>query len=408
MSVTKQTVRRLQIEKQGFCDRPKTVTKEDVYNTIDGLGCIQIDTINVVERAHHLTLWSRLGAYDKELLHDLAYGDRLLFEHWAHAASYIPLKDYRFFLQAMNVRREKIRDNPGKWEYGIDWSRVDPGILERVLERVKEEGPLATRDFEHKRESPSDGWWDWKPAKAVLEALLGAGVLLVSRRENFQRHYDLAERVLPGWVETEAPPEEDRVRFFASRAMGCLGLLKASDIRRYYLPWCVILGRKSRQLRAMLDDMGEEERALRFSVDGERQPYFCLPEDADRISELEDGDPGFGGFRLLTNFDNLLWDRRRVEKLFGFEAKLETYIPAEKRKYGYYNLPILSGDRLVGRMVPRMDRDNRTLIIESIWHEPWFEPDPDFEDSFAETMTSFAEFNGADEVEILEEEPRIG
>ncbi|MCW3979475.1 MAG: winged helix DNA-binding domain-containing protein [Candidatus Bathyarchaeota archaeon] len=396
------------IEKQGFRHRPKTVTKEDVFNTIDKLGCIQIDTINVVERAHHLTLWSRLGAHDKEILHDLAYRDRLLFEHWAHAASYIPLKDFRFFIHAMNIRREKIRENSEKWEYGIDWSRVDPDILEKVLERAREEGPLATRDFEHKRERPSDGWWDWKPAKVILEALLGAGVLLVSRRENFQRYYDLSERVLPEWVETDMPPEDDRVRFFVSRPMGCLGLLKATDIRKYYLPWCVILRRTSKQLQAILNDMVEEDRAFRFAVEGEKQPYFCLPEDVDRISELEDGDLGFGGVRFLTNFDNLLWDRERVKNLFGFEAKLETYIPADKRKYGYYNLPILSGDRLVGRIVPRMDRDEKTLVIESVWHEPWFEPDADFEDSFAETMESFAEFNGAEGIEMVEKKPRIG
>jgi len=240
LEISKETIRKLTIEKQGFCERPKTVTKEGIFNTIDKLGCIQIDTINVVERAHHLTLWSRLGAYDRELLHHLAYRDRLLFEHWAHAASYIPLKGYRFFIHAMNIRREKIRENPKKWEYGIDWSKVDPDILETVLGRVRKEGPLATRDFEHRRERPSGGWWDWKPAKVILEALLGAGVLLVSHRENFQRYYDLAERVLPGWVDTEMPTEDERIRFFVSRPMGCLGLLKATDIRKYYLPWCVI------------------------------------------------------------------------------------------------------------------------------------------------------------------------
>ena len=149
-------------------------------------------------------------------------------------------------------------------------------------------------------------------------------------------------------------------------------------------------------------------KGVRFDVDGERQPYYSLPDDVSRISEIEVGDFGFDGVRFLTNFDNLLWDRERVKTLFGFEVKLETYIPAKKRKYGYFNLPILSGDRLVGRLVPRMDRKNRTLIIESVWHEPWFQIDEDFEASFSETLDSFAEFNGADTVEIVEEEPRVG
>jgi uncharacterized protein YcaQ len=408
MEIAKETVRRLMIEKQGFGDPPRTVTKEDVFDTIDRLGCIQIDTINVVERAHRLTLWSRLGTYDKNLLNDLAYRDRALFEHWAHAASYIPLKDYRFFLHSMNVRREKIRENLKKWEYGIDWSKVDPDILENVLERVREEGPLATRDFEHKRERPSAGWWDWKPAKVILEALLGAGILLISHRKNFQRYYDLAERVLPDWIDIEMPTEEERIQFFISRTLGCLGLLKASDLRKYYLPWCIVFGKTSKQLQAILNELVDEERAVRFDVDGERRPYYSLTDDVSRISEIEVGDFGFDGVRFLTNFDNLLWNRERVKTLFGFEAKLETYIPAKKRKYGYFNLPILSRDRLVGRIVPKMDRKNRTLIIESVWHEPWFQIDEEFEDSYSETLDSFAEFNGADTVEIVEEEPRVG
>jgi uncharacterized protein YcaQ len=396
------------LEKQGFGSLPGNVTKEKIFQTVDRLGCVQIDSINVVERAHYLTLWSRLGCYDKELLHDLAYRDRIIFEHWAHAASYIPLKDYRFFLHSMNVRREKIRENMKKWEYGIDWSKVDPNIIEKVLERVREEGPLTTRDFEYKRERPSNGWWDWKPAKVILEALLGAGVLLVSHRENFQRYYDLAERVLPDWVDTETPTPDERSRFFVSRTLGCLGLLKASDIRHYYIPWCVAYRKTSRQLQKLLNELVDEERVAKFDVEEERQPYYCLIDNVNRISELGGGDFGFDGVSFLTNFDNLLWNRERVRTLFGFEAKLETYVPATKRKYGYLNLPILYGDRLVGRIVPKMDRKNRTLLIHSIWHEPWFEPDDAFEDKFGEALDDFAKFNGADSVEMLEDEPRIG
>lgn len=402
VEISKETVSNLMIEKQGFIAPQKLITKNDVYQMVDRLGCIQIDTINVVERSHHLTLWSRLGYYDKEFLRDLAYVDRRLFEHWAHASSYIPLTDYRYFLHSMEVRMRKIEDFIGKW------AESDPEIIDLVLERIRKEGPLAAKDFEHRRERPSGGWWDWKPAKVALEALFGAGILLISHRENFQRYYDLAERVLPAWVDTTEPTEDERTRFFILRTMGCLGLVKASDIRWYYLPWSTAFRKTSRQLETGLNGLVEEGPAARFDVEGEKKIYYCLATDADRVAELEEGDFAFDEVRFLTNFDNLLWGRKRVKVLFGFEAKLETYIPAERRKYGYYNLPILHGDRLVGRIVPRMDRDRQTLVIQSVWHEPWFEPDEKFDNAFSETMESFAGFNGAEKIELLEEKPRIG
>jgi len=402
LEIGKATVRRLTIEKQGFGSLPNRVTKEGVFATVDRLGCVQIDTINVVERAHYLTLWSRLGPYEKELLHEVVYGDRLLFEHWAHAASYIPFKDYRYFLRPMESRRENMEERFRKRAGG------DPRLLELVLERVRREGPLASKDFEHKRRRPSKGWWDWKPAKVALETLFGAGVLLVSHRKNFQRYYDLAERVLPGWVDVSAPMDEDRVRFFALRTMDCLGLVEPQDIRGYYQNWCVNLGMTSRQLKAFLDDLTGRGEAVRFKVEGEKTPHYCLPEDCGRIEEVEAGDFGFSSVRLLTNFDNLLWLRDRVKADFGFKAKLETYIPRDKRKYGYYNMPILYGDRLVGRIVPKMDRGRGVLVINSVWHEPWFEPDEEFEDGFAETLDGFARFHGADDVEMRESQPRKG
>jgi len=402
MAISKQAARRLMIEKQGFGPQPSAIEKKDIFETVDRLGCVQIDTINVVERAHYLTLWSRLGGYDKEILHDLLYRDRLLFEHWAHASSIIPLRDYRYFIYPMQVRRANLEERFKRWGKG------DPRILDQVLERIRREGPLASKDFEYKKERTSKGWWDWKPAKIALETLFGAGVLLVSRRKNFQRYYDLAERVLPDWIDTSEPSAEERVRFFAIRTMGCLGLVKPGDPREYYPNYIVKLGKNSRQLRTLLDQMVDEGEAESFHLEGEKSPYYCLPDDARRVEELGAGDFNFEGVSFLTNFDNLLWLRDRVKTLFGFEAKLEAYVPKERRRYGYFNLPILYGDRLVGRIVPKMDRKRRVLILHSVWHEPWFEPDEAFENGFAKALDGFAKFNGADSIEMEEDGPRKG
>jgi uncharacterized protein YcaQ len=402
MEIARETARRLMIEKQRFGPRKKPVRKKDILETVRALGCIQIDTINVIERAHYVTLWSRLGNYDKEHLHQLAYEDRLITEGWAHASSYIPLEDYRYFLHRMNIRRAGMED------YIRRRAKTDPEILGRVLERVKAEGPIATKDFESKREEPSKGWWSWKPAKVALEALFAAGTLMISHRENFQRYYDLTERVLPPWVDISEPSEEERIRFFALRTMGCLGLIKAPDIRKYYHHWSISLGRTSKQLQATLEELTDNDEAIEFRLEGERQPHYCTPEDADRIQRLSDGDLSYEGVSLLTNFDNLLWNREKTESLFGFQPKLEVYLPAEQRKYGYYNLPILHGHRLVGRIVPKMDRTNQTLIVHSIWHESQFEPDQAYREVFTQTLDDFAAFNGADQIQMEEERPRIG
>jgi uncharacterized protein YcaQ len=405
MKTTKEIARRLTVERQGLTSKHGTVKKDDIYQIIDRLGCLQIDTINVVERAHHITLWSRLGLHEKDLLNELAYDDRELFEYWAHAACYVPMDDRRFFISPMRMRKEEMLERLKRW--GGRAGGVSPDILDEVLARVRAEGPLATKDFEQRRTGPSKGWWDWKPAKVALEVLYGAGLLMVSHRENFQRQYDIAERVLPPGVDTTEPTEEERVKFYITRTMSSLGLVKPADVRGYYTPSYARYKAFSKQLPSLMEEMRGDGGAVRYEVEGERQPYYCLPGDASRLDDLVDG-LGHEGVHLLNPFDNVLWDKRRVETLFDFTAKLEAYTPAAQRKYGYYYLAILSGDQLVGRIIPKMDRKNRKLIINSTWHETWFKSDESFENSFSETLESFSKFNGADEVEYKEERPRIG
>jgi hypothetical protein len=189
--------------------------------------------------------------------------------------------------------------------------------------------------------------------------------------------------------------------------MASLGLVKAADIRGYYTPPYARYKAYSKQLPSLLEEMRGDGGAVTYEVEGERQPYYCLPEDANKLDDLANGLPQ-ESVHLLNPFDNTLWDKKRVETLFDFKAKLEAYTPAPQRKYGYYYLAILSGDRLVGRIIPKMDRKNRKLIINSTWHETWFKPDESFENSFSETLESFSKFNGADKVEHKEEKPRIG
>ena len=379
------------IEKQGVAKYPESVTKDHIYETVNRLGCVQIDTINVVERAHYLTLWSRLGCYNKDLLHQLAYNDRRLFEHWAHAASYIPFKDYQFYLQSMEDRKQNMYNRFKKR------TKADPTLIDQVLKRIVNEGPLSSRDFEGSKKK--GGWWNWKPAKLALEILLGAGILLVHHRENFQKYYDLSENIIPSGVDTSKPSDEERIKFFSLKTLSCLGLVKAQEIRKYYQNWSIKLSQTSKQLENLMNELESEGQVVKDRIEGDRNFYYCLPSDFERIEELDTGNFDFNGVRLFVYFDNLLWIRERVEQLFGFKPKLEVYVPRELRIYGYYHLPVLYGDRLVARLEPKMDRKNHCMIVRGYWIEEGFIPDEDYEEKLLENLGSFATFHNAETID---------
>lgn len=397
LKISKDAARRLQLEKQGIGDPPRKVTKKQVYDTVEGLGCLQIDTINVVERAHYFTLWTRLSQYEKEDLHTLAYKDWCLFEGWGHAMCYMPMNDWRYLIAANKQRAKDAVIHKG-W-----FSRVEPDIIDAVRRRIKTEGPLSSASFEGKK--PSSGWWGWKPAKRGLEALFSAGELMVVRRDGFQRVYDLTERVLPSWVEISEPSEEERVKFFVTSTLGCLGAIKPADIKSYYYNWCIKLERTVKQLQALLDEMVEERVVTKISVDGLRSPHYCLTEDVPRFEKLAD-DWKYENVHFVNYFDSLLWHADRVKSLFGFERALEIYLKPKDRRFGYFSIPILYGDKLVGRFDPKLERKEKKLIIRGLWFEEGFKPDEQFENEFLKTLDDFASFNKAEKVEWrLEKSP---
>jgi hypothetical protein len=266
-----------------------------------------------------------------------------------------------------------------------------------VLKRIADEGPLSSKDFEGAKQA--GGWWNWKPAKTAMEYLMRAGILLVHHRENFQKYYDLAENVIPPGVDTTEPSDEERVRFFSLRTLRALGLTKPQELRKYFFSWSVKLDRTSKQLQILMDELVAEGEVERHSLEGDKNPYYCYPSDSMRLQELKEGDLGFDDVRLHIYFDSLLWNRERVEELFGFKSKLEVFLPREKRVYGYYHLPVLYGDRLVARLEPKMDRKNGVMIVRGYWLEEGFEPTGDYEEKLHRNLESFARFHGAKEID---------
>jgi len=389
--ISNETARRLMIEKQRIGDKPRNPAKKHVYSIIESLGCLQIDTISVVERAHYLTLWSRLGKYKKDCLDRLAYRDRKLFEYWAHAACYVPTEHYKYYIESMGVREKELLTRLKK--------RTGKGkeLIDHVIKRIKEEGPLASKDFKSEKKGKG-GWWNRKDEKVAMDYLYGAGVLAIERRENFQRYYDLTENVMPAWVDTKPPTEEERTWFFIEKTMDCLGVIQPKEAREYYQHWAVKLGITASQIEKIIK---EHENVASIELEGTSSTNYCLEQDALRLETIDD-DFGFEDVQLLIYFDNFMWNRERIQRLFGFESKLEIYVPVEERVYGYYHLPVLYGDKIVARIEPKMDRSENKLIIRGYWTEPGFTETEDYRDKLGKNLEDFADFHGTKTIEWLD------
>jgi uncharacterized protein YcaQ len=370
--------------------------KNGIYHIIQQLGYIQIDTISVIKRAHHHTLWSRQPDYREEELHELQAKDRLIFEYWGHAMSYLPLSDYRFYLPKM----KNFRDPAGPW---IKQQLTRCGhLLEPVLERIRKEGPLSSQDFEKPAGRKGGTWWDWKPAKMALELLFWQGKLMIHHRDKFQKVYDLTERVLPSDINTTIPDKTELGQFLVKRAVKAMGIADLKTISNFLQPQSSrdsdiqIAGDKI--LLESLRQLKEESELIELQVENQNDTlYYTIPESLNGIRYLPEQP---SQIYLLSPFDNLIIQRTRTRRLFGFDYTLECYLPVAKRQYGYFNLPILWEENFIGRLDPKADRKNKTLLIRNlVFHETansgWkFLPD------LAQKIVALARFNECKKVAL--------
>lgn len=325
------------------------------------MGYVQVDSINSVERAHHLTLGSRLDRYRPALLAGLLENRRSLFEHWTHDASVIPTA----LLPHWHHRFERYR----KRYQGNSWLRENLGpryrkVLDGFREHVLREGPVLSRDFEHDRKEDPGGWWSWKPQKIALEVLWRSGELAIARREGFQKVYDLTERVLPEVHALPPTPSHEHEDWACRSALDRLGVatlleivsfwraIRVADVRR----WCREAVRKGEIEAVLVEPVDGAPRVKSFAVADWRERLKRLSAPPDRM-------------RLLCPFDPILRDRKRAQRLFNFDYLFEAFVPAPKRKYGYYVLPVLDGEDLVARVEPKFRRDTGTLEVRGVWWE---------------------------------------
>ena len=386
MRISTTRAQRLAIRCQGLDGRwDLTEGKEGVAQVIERLGYVQIDTIAVVQRAHHHTLWSRCPEYAPQMLHELQAQDRRVFEYWTHAISYLPMCHYRYYLPQMRAHTKRPQTR--------QWLEQNAQIVQNVIDRIRAEGPLRSADFEAPEGFQRGTWWSWKPAKRALEMLFSMGELMVIERRSFQRVYDLTERVLPAGTDTTEPETSEWLRFVVRRVLGGLGVATASKVG-----WGIASRKAISQTIAELVDSGEVTPLEIEGLDG--KPYYTLTKLLGQSPEWSQAH-----LAILSPFDNLVIRRERLRRLFGFDYSLECYLPKAKRRYGYFSLPILWGERFVARLDAKADRKAQTLIVRHLTFEPGLKDCDRLLTALAEKLDSFAAFNGCERTVIEHTDP---
>lgn len=374
-------------------DPSRRATLTSLDTLIRAMGFVQIDTINTVERAHHLTLASRLDGYRQHMLHDLLESKRTLFEHWTHDASAIPVEWFAHWKPRFARYRKRVREN--KWwqkRIGDNPTRM----IRHVMKRIEREGPLLSRDFEHQPTTvpPAEkGWWGWKPQKAALEYLWRSGELAITKRINFQKAYDLTHRVYPEHHAAARPAKADHIDWACRSALDRLGVATPKELADF---WNALYAEECKKWCERAEKQGEIVCVLVESADGSKPVEAFAPHDwRKRIAKLPSAPDRM---RLLNPFDPILRDRKRAMRLFKFDYRFEAFVPEAKRVHGYYVMPILEGDRLVGRIDPKFDRAHGTLLVRNIWWEKGIKPTRPRKNALNEAIERLASFIGASKV----------
>ena len=381
--------RALHLAAQGLLQpRRRKARKDDVLDAIRQMGVLQIDTIHVVARSPYLVLWSRLGDYPQAWLEQLLE-QGALFEYWAHEACFVPVEDYGLY-------RHRMLDPVAMgWKYSANWMRERRDGVETVLAHIRQHGPVRSSDFE-RTDGQSGGWWSWKPEKRSLEVLFTLGELMIARRHNFQRIYDLAERVLPDWDDSRLPAMEQVQRTLVLKAVKALGLARAGWISDYF---------RTKPPRLDPETLVEQGALLRARVDGWDDPVYLHPDHAELAAAAAAGALTPTVTTILSPFDPVVWDRRRALELFGFDYRLECYTPAEKRRYGYFTLPILRRGALVGRVDAKAHRTDGIFELKSLVLEPDARISERFVRDVAAALQRCANWHGCPQVRLTQAAP---
>jgi len=392
MLLTQAGARSVMLAAQGLQRRPaKKATKRDVLRAVRRMGALQIDTIHVVARSPHLVLWSRLGDYEPRWLDELLAGGKL-FEYWSHEACFLPVEDYPLY-------RHRMLDAESQgWHYSRRWVEAHREEVERLLAFIRERGAVRSADFA-RSDGKAGGWWEWKTEKRALEMLFTSGELMIARRQNFQRVYDLRERVLPSWDDRMLPAVEEARRELALKAVRALGITTARRVADYFRT-------DKRQTLDAVSALAREGALLTAEVEGWDAPALFHTENRKLVRDAASGRLGAELTTLLSPFDPLVWDRARARAAFGFDYRLECYTPAPKRRYGYFTLPVLWRGALVGRLDAKAHRKEGVFEVKSFHLERGVVADEGLIGDVAAAIRECAAWHKTPEVVVRRSEPK--
>jgi uncharacterized protein YcaQ len=346
---------------------------------IGRIGYVQIDTISVIEHDHEHIFWTRQQAYHNTFLQELMQQRRGI-EYWTHAASYVPMADYRYYLRRMRGYATGGRH--------AEWRRDNKKTVKHVLARIKSEGPLLAADFQDV-EGKRGPWWDWKPAKVAIESLFDAGELMIAERRGFQRAYDLAERVLPTGLNMQEPGSGERARWAVHRTLDNLGVADEAQMRIWH--------RQKDEIHGAVEQLLDTGDLVAVEVRGdEGDTLYARPADLQATARGR----ASRQVHLLSPFDNLVIRWPWVRRFFDFDYTIECYVPGPKRRYGYFCLPVLFGDRLVGRLDSKAERKEGVLALRRLELEPDFSDVDRLLPPLAASLWSFARFNNCEQIRV--------
>ena len=369
VTLTKAEARKIILNAAGLARKAQFGTGiEAVYEVINHLGFVQLDTNYVVERAHHHALAARVPDYQPEWLEEFSEDGRI-FEYVTSDAGYLPMHDFRFSLyqkHAFKKQRQPL-------------TQTEMNAMRQIMDRVERDGPVKVGDIENDRTEASNGWWDWRPAKVALERLYRDGSLAISRTKTFQKVYDLPMNVVPQDTDLTMPTEEEFSRFVICRTLGALGIGSAKEVawRARHV--------KGNAVKKELENMAKTGEVKTVFVEGVKGPHYMLPGQETNIEISND-------VFILSPFDIVNVFRHRLKDFFHFDYQIECFVPAPKRKYGYFSLPILAGDTFIARMDAKADRKQKVLIVHNLYFEP-VDLGPIIIENFAEALLAFVKFN---------------
>ena len=401
-------VRTLFLQRQHLTQpRSDTLSPGRLRRFVEDVGGLQLDSINVLDRAHYLTVWSRFGPYDRARLDRLVYRRRLLFEYWAHAACLVSIRTLPWWRRAMLDYRTRHTG----WS---DWLRRNPKVLAEVKAQISANGPMGGADFEGRRPRGAGGWWRWRPVQHGLHYLWMTGALTVHSRRHFHKRYDLLERAIPAAAGCQPVSAAEFTRWHIERSLHAMGAATDRDLAGYLtFPRFGPGGR-----RATLAAMLERGEITPIEVEGRPGRWLALTRDLPALARAARVATPSRGTTFLAPFDSLLWFRERVARLFGYDYRIEVYTPGHERVHGYYTLPILHDGQLVGRVDAKSHRAEGRLEIRHLHLEPWCaagEPPPAGGDrldqeamlaGLAEAVGSLATFVGAEDIVLRRVTPQ--